>query len=89
VFVPKRATFSLLYMHLQAVRLGKNFRELLRKHGDDEVEAKDIVESLMTDNTKADKDRLPNTGCDPDWEHGLSSIFIEVQTDQVRKRSFT
>jgi hypothetical protein len=51
VFVPKGATFSLLYMHLQAVRLGKNFRELLRKHGDDEVEAKDIVESIMTDNT--------------------------------------
>jgi len=58
------------------------------KHGDDEVEVKDIVESLMTDTTKADKDRLPNTGCDPNWEHGLSSIFIEVQTDQVRKKNF-
>lgn len=46
---------------------------------------KHIVERLMTDTTKADKDRLPNTGCDPNWEHGLSSIFIEVQTDQVRK----
>ena len=56
------------------------------KHGDDEVEVKDIVESLMTDTTKADKDRLPNTGCDPNWEHGLSSIFIEVQTDQVREQ---
>ncbi|XP_062178569.1 uncharacterized protein LOC133883305 isoform X1 [Phragmites australis] len=72
----------------KAVRLGKNFRELLRKHGDVEVEAKDIVERLMTDTTKADKDRLPNTGCDPNWEHGLSSIFIEVQTDQVRKKIF-
>jgi uncharacterized protein with NRDE domain len=79
----------LLYTHLQAVRLGKNLRELVRKHGDDEVEAKDIVERLMSDTTKADKDRLPNTGCDPDWEHGLSSIFIEVQTDQVRKRFCT
>jgi len=58
------------------------------KHGDDEVEVKDIVERLMTDTTKADKDRLPNTGCDPNWEHGLSSIFIEVQTDQVRKKNF-
>ncbi len=76
-------------MYLQAIRLGKNFREHLRKHGDDEVEAKDIVERLMTDTTKADKDRLPNTGCDPNWEHGLSSIFIEVQTDQVRAKSFT
>ena len=56
------------------------------KHGDDEVEVKDIVERLMTDTTKADKDRLPNTGCDPNWEHGLSSIFIEVQTDQVREQ---
>lgn len=56
------------------------------KHGDEEVEVKDIVETLMTDTTKADKDRLPNTGCDPNWEHGLSSIFIEVQTDQVRKK---
>ncbi|KAL5206498.1 hypothetical protein ABZP36_034707 [Zizania latifolia] len=65
----------------KAIRLSKNFREFLRKLGDDEVEAKDIVERLMTDTTKADKDRLPNTGCDPNWEHGLSSIFIEVQTD--------
>ncbi|KAG0516335.1 hypothetical protein BDA96_10G353200 [Sorghum bicolor] len=66
----------------KAIRLGKNFRELLREHGGDEIEVKDIVERLMTDTTKADKDRLPKTGCDPNWEHGLSSIFIEVQTDQ-------
>uniref|UniRef100_A0A8R7TQS4 Uncharacterized protein n=1 Tax=Triticum urartu TaxID=4572 RepID=A0A8R7TQS4_TRIUA len=36
----------------------------------------------MTDTTRADKDRLPNTGCEPNWEHGLTSIFIEVQTDK-------
>ncbi|KAL5206387.1 hypothetical protein ABZP36_034596 [Zizania latifolia] len=72
---------SPLEVATEAIRLSKNFREFLRKLGDDEVEAKDIVERLMTDTTKADKDRLPNTGCDPNWEHGLSSIFIEVQTD--------
>lgn len=57
------------------------------KHGDEEVEVKNIVETLMTDTTKADKDRLPNTGCDPSWEYGLSSIFIEVQTDQVTEKN--
>jgi hypothetical protein len=76
VFVPKGAIFSLLYMHLQAVSRGKNIRELLRKHVYDEVEAKDIVWSLITDNTKADKDRLPNTGCDPDWEHAWTLFHL-------------
>jgi uncharacterized protein with NRDE domain len=42
----------------------------------------------MTDTTRAGKDMLPNTGCDPDWEHGLSSIFIEVQTDEVSIQFF-
>ncbi|XBI24671.1 hypothetical protein VPH35_049745 [Triticum aestivum] len=66
----------------KAIRLGKNFREFIRKHGEDEVETKDIADRLMTNTTRADKDRLPNTGCDPDWEHGLNSIFNEVQTDK-------
>ncbi|XBI61872.1 hypothetical protein VPH35_042612 [Triticum aestivum] len=69
-----------------AIRLGKNFREFIRKHGDDEVEAKDIADRLMADTTRADKDRLPNTGCEPNWEHGLTSIFIEVQTDKAGVR---
>jgi uncharacterized protein with NRDE domain len=78
--------FHICVYFLQAIRLGKNFRELLRKHGDEEVVAKDVVERLMTDTIRADKDMLPNTGCDPDWEHGLSSIFIQVQTDEVSFR---
>lgn len=54
------------------------------KHGDKEMVAKDLVEKLMTDRTKADNSMLPNTGCDIDLEHNTSAIFVEIKTNKVR-----
>ncbi|KAJ0966757.1 hypothetical protein J5N97_023674 [Dioscorea zingiberensis] len=60
--------------------LGKSLKELLRSNGDKEVSAKEMVEKLMGNRAKAEKDGLPNTGCDSDWEHKLSSIYVEIDT---------
>lgn len=43
-----------------------------------------MVAKLMADETKADRSMLPVTGCSPEWEFVLSSIFIEIDTEQVR-----
>ncbi|ONK72594.1 uncharacterized protein A4U43_C04F21030 [Asparagus officinalis] len=64
----------------KAERLGKSFKKLLHKHGEEEISARDMAEKLMTDTMEADLDRLPNTGCDSEWERQLSSIFVEVDT---------
>ncbi|XP_072995578.1 uncharacterized protein [Typha latifolia] len=66
----------------KAQRLRKSFRELLWKHGDEEIPPEDIVEKLMRDTTKATKDMLPNTGCNADWEFNLSSIFVDIDTKE-------
>ncbi|XP_077246869.1 uncharacterized protein LOC143886688 [Tasmannia lanceolata] len=68
----------------KAQRLGQNFKEMLGEYGEKEISEKRMVEQLMGDTVKADKDRLPNTGCDPDWELKLSSIFVDVDTPQGR-----
>ena len=39
----------------------------------------------MGDTLKADRDKLPSTGVDPEWELELSSIFIEASTKMVRE----
>ncbi|KAJ0969070.1 hypothetical protein J5N97_021947 [Dioscorea zingiberensis] len=67
----------------KAQRLGKNFEELLMKQ-EGEVHQKEMIEKLMQDTTKADRDRLPYTGCDVEWELELSSIFIDINTKQGR-----
>ncbi|KAJ6829887.1 transport and Golgi organization 2-like protein [Iris pallida] len=64
--------------------LGENFKELLEKQGDTEFVAQERVQELMTDTRKADFDKLPNTGVPPEWEHALSSIFVEVDTKEGR-----
>lgn len=76
-------------MSFQAKRLGQTFMDLIVKHigdeedEDQEIRGQDMVEKLMNDTTKADTQSLPNTGCDPDWELNLSSIFVEVDTKSV------
>ncbi|XP_021285449.1 transport and Golgi organization 2 homolog [Herrania umbratica] len=60
-------------------RLGKNFKQMLNKHGKNEVTMKEMVEKLMKDKVKADKSKLPGI-CALDWEFNLSSIFVEVDT---------
>ncbi|XP_010918278.1 uncharacterized protein [Elaeis guineensis] len=64
----------------KAQRLAGNFSELLKRHGEEEIPEKEMVEELMRDTVRADKDKLPNTGCDSEWEFGLSSIFVDLDT---------
>ncbi|XP_010918266.1 uncharacterized protein [Elaeis guineensis] len=64
----------------KAQRLGKNFDEFLREHGKKDISLKGMVEELMGDNVKANRDELPDTGVNPEWEFELSSIFIDTDT---------
>ncbi|KAF5182538.1 Dna damage-binding protein cmr1 [Thalictrum thalictroides] len=60
----------------QSQRLGQNVKELMDKHSKDEIPVKLITEELMTDTTKADKNRLPGSRSF-EWEYKASSIFID------------
>lgn len=42
-----------------------------------------MVEELMGDDAKSSRDELPDTGCNPEWEYELSSIFIDTDTKLV------
>ncbi|XP_071713351.1 uncharacterized protein [Rutidosis leptorrhynchoides] len=61
-------------------RLKLNFKKILSTYDEDEdLPIKDLINKLMRDTTKADMSQLPNI-CSLDWEHHLSSIFVEVDT---------
>lgn len=67
----------------QAQRLKFNFKKLLSAYDKDEdIPMKDMMDKLMRDTMKAEKSQLPNI-CSIDWEHNLSSIFVEVDTPLV------
>lgn len=68
----------------KALRLHENFNKLLRIYGDEEIPEKEVVVKLMSDSVRADLNRLPNTGCDPEWEFKLSSIFVDIESKKVR-----
>ncbi|CAL9127769.1 unnamed protein product [Musa acuminata var. zebrina] len=68
----------------KAQRLGTSFMDIILKHGDEEISQEDMVEELMFDTTKANREKLPNTGCDPNWELNLSSVFVGVETELGR-----
>ncbi|PWA94343.1 hypothetical protein CTI12_AA060010 [Artemisia annua] len=58
-------------------RLKLNFKKLLSTYDEDEdIPMKEMIDKLMRDTTKADKSQLPNI-CSLEWEHNLSSIFVE------------
>ncbi|XP_039135694.1 uncharacterized protein LOC120273110 [Dioscorea cayenensis subsp. rotundata] len=61
--------------------LRESLKEMLRSTGDKEIAAKEMVEKLMGKRVKVGNDRLPNTGCDSDWEHRLSSNHVEKDTE--------
>ncbi|XP_039020831.1 uncharacterized protein LOC120152745 [Hibiscus syriacus] len=61
------------------MRLGRRFRQMLNKHGNNEVMVKEMVEKLMEYRVKADKSKLPGS-CALDWEFNHSSIFVEADT---------
>ena len=63
--------------------MGKNFKKLLQKRGDEEISPREMAEKLMMDTMEADINRLPNTGCDSELERHLSPIFVEVDTKLV------
>ncbi|WOL10707.1 transport and Golgi organization [Canna indica] len=64
----------------KAEKLRKEFSEILSNHRQEEISETEMVQSLMADKTKADRSLLPDTGCDPEWEFDLSSIFVETVT---------
>jgi uncharacterized protein with NRDE domain len=57
--------------------------EFLKTQGDVEIPLKEMVVELMEDKVKADRNILPITGCDPEWEYALSSIFVDLDTKWV------
>lgn len=68
----------------KAVRLHGNLKEFLKQYGDEEIPWKEAVANLMNDNVKADFNQLPVTGCEPEWEFSLSSIFVDIESEKGR-----
>lgn len=69
--------------------MSKNFDESVRRNGGEEIPLSQMVHELMEDTAKADWSMLPQTGCDPEWEYDLSSIFIDTDTKVVSRFSFS
>ncbi|KAL3722828.1 hypothetical protein ACJRO7_035090 [Eucalyptus globulus] len=67
----------------KAVRLRSNFEKFLEKHGGSELPPEEMANKLMTDTTKANKTKLSGI-YSVDFEHSLSSIFVEANTEQGR-----
>ncbi|GFP78965.1 transport and golgi organization 2 homolog [Phtheirospermum japonicum] len=63
----------------KAERLELSFKQEVGQYSKGEIPVKEMVEKLMRDRVKADESELPKI-CSPDWEFGLSSIFVEVDT---------
>ncbi|XP_051118252.1 uncharacterized protein LOC127242660 [Andrographis paniculata] len=63
----------------KAEKLEERFRTEVGKYAEGEIPTKEMVEKLMRDTEKADDNKLPKI-CSRDWEHNLSSIFVEVDT---------
>lgn len=87
-FTSRTLLLLTLFNLFQAQRLGMRFRDLLVKYDEEEIPEKEMVDKLMSDNARADRDRLPNTGCDTEYEFKLSSIFVQFETKQVGTWSF-
>lgn len=54
-------------------------KKQLKTITEDDSFSYDALFDLLTDNTKADPDNLPDTGVPPEWEHILSPIFIKSE----------
>lgn len=66
-------------LSFQAQRLGDSFKELLDKHGENELPMKEMVEKLMMDTVKDDESMLPHI-FPPEREYHTSSIFVDTDT---------
>ncbi|KAG9151684.1 hypothetical protein Leryth_001989 [Lithospermum erythrorhizon] len=67
----------------KALRLQQNFRGLLDQYSKTEYHAKEMAEKLMQDRTKDNDTNLPGI-YPPEFEHQLSSIFVEAETPKGR-----
>ncbi|CAI9113376.1 OLC1v1013963C1 [Oldenlandia corymbosa var. corymbosa] len=69
----------------KAQRLEKSFKSLMDKYGEREIPLEELCEEpLMKDSTKdEDESKLPGI-CAPEWEHQLSSIFVDTETPMGR-----
>ncbi|XP_060199968.1 uncharacterized protein LOC132628223 [Lycium barbarum] len=65
----------------KAQRLKLHFKTMLDVYraSNEQISVKEMIENLMRDTTQAEKSKLPRI-CSSDWELGLSSIFVEVDT---------
>ncbi|KAJ8772513.1 hypothetical protein K2173_027690 [Erythroxylum novogranatense] len=63
----------------KAQRLKMNFEAMLNEYGESDLPIREMLKKLMRDTTKAERNVLPGI-CSTDWEHNLSSIFVEVDT---------
>lgn len=69
----------------QAQRLDQSFRELINKNGNRELSAEEMVEKLMTNTVKDDVSLLPGI-YSPRTEYQYSSIFVDTDTELVKKK---
>lgn len=67
----------------KAKRLLHSFKELMDEYGEGEVHVHEMIDKLMMDTTKADESSLPGI-YSPQFEHHLSSIFIDTDTSLGR-----
>ena len=57
-------------------------QQLIDDIGPYEIPKAQILELLM-DDVKADKAHLPKTGCSLEWEHKMSSICVNCNSNEV------
>jgi uncharacterized protein with NRDE domain len=68
---------------IKAERLRHSFKELIDEYGEGEFPIKEMVEKLMTNTNKDDKQCLLPGIHPPEWEFLLSSIFVDTQLPLV------
>ncbi|XP_020538693.1 uncharacterized protein LOC105641502 isoform X3 [Jatropha curcas] len=78
--IPEAKSRGDLPIHfLMAQRLGHNFKDLLDKYGDSELPVNEMVEKLMMNTIKDEENMLPKI-YPAEFEHQLSSIFVDTDT---------
>jgi hypothetical protein len=71
---------------IKAERLRHSFKELIDEYGEGEFPIKEMVEKLMTNTNKDDKQCLLPGIHPPEWEFLLSSIFVDTQLPLVSNK---
>lgn len=66
----------------KALRGQMKLEELIAKAGKSEISTEHVINEILKDVTKAEDSALPRTGYPLDWEHKLSSIFVDCETEK-------